>query len=72
MTDAERRINRAVQCAREVATCAPGLSDIKLKRFHRAMDDLQPGEGQQVYDRLHNEPWYVRASEQLKREQPAA
>lgn len=67
MTDPERRINRAVQCAREVAQ--GGLSEIRLKRFHRAMDELEAGEGEQVYARIHTEPWYERASAQLKREQ---
>jgi hypothetical protein len=53
-----KRITRAVQTAREAVAAAPGLVDLRLKRFHRAMDDLQEGEGQEVYRRLSGESWY--------------
>lgn len=53
-----KRINRAVHTAREAIASAPGLVDMRLKRFHRAMDDLQEGEGTEVYRRLSAESWY--------------
>lgn len=65
--DAARRVSRAIQTAREVATSDPGLVEIKLRRFHRAMDELEPGEGEQVYDALCGEGWYQQAADALAR-----
>jgi hypothetical protein len=72
VNDTARRVSRAVQTARECATCAPGLADVKLARFHRAMDALAPGEGEQVYDLLRDEGWYRLAADALARTKSAA
>ncbi len=73
MKDAStRRINRAVQTACEAATCDQGLADIKIKRFHAAMDELQGLEKAAVYARLTREPWYAAHSKRiLIRKRPA-
>jgi hypothetical protein len=62
-----KRVKRAIQTAREAATADPALADVKLKRFHRAMDALGPGEGEQVYDALRKEKWYKLAADALAR-----
>lgn len=61
MTDSERRIRRGTHTAREAALSAPGVADVKLRRFHAAMDALEPGEGEEVYRRLSGETWYAKA-----------
>jgi hypothetical protein len=65
---ARKRINRAIQTARECASADPGLADIRLKRFHRAMDDLvSEDEGYEVYKTLRTEGWYEQAAAALER-----
>lgn len=57
--DAQQRVRRAIDTARRAITGDPGLRDIYLKRFHRAMDDLRSHEeGAAVYETLSREPWY--------------
>lgn len=65
MTYNERRIRRATHTAREAALSTPGVADVKLRRFHAAMDALEPGEGEEVYRRLSKEPWYAKARKVL-------
>src|SRR5947207_3065116 len=65
---AMKRVNRAIQTARECASADPGLADIRLARFHRAMDELQSREeGEAVYDALRGEGWYEQAAAALAR-----
>lgn len=65
---ATKRINRAVQTAKEAAHTLDGLAEIKLRRFHRAMEALQSTEeGEAVYDRLRSERWYQAAADALAR-----
>lgn len=65
MRERSKQVSRAIQTARECATCDPGMADIKLRRFHRAMDALGPGEGEDVYDVLREEGWYRMAAAAL-------
>lgn len=67
--DAQRRVGRAIDTARKAIAGDPGLRAIYLKRFHRAMDDLQgPDEGAAVHAALCGEPWYVEATSTRKAE----
>lgn len=63
-----KRVNRAIQTAREAVHSDPGLVEIRLARFHRAMDELQSrDEGEAVYDALRREGWYPQAADALAR-----
>jgi hypothetical protein len=58
--EAQKRIDRALHTARAAVQAEPGLvADVRLKRFHAAMDALEPGEGEEVYRVLSKEPWYA-------------
>jgi hypothetical protein len=62
-----RRVNRAVETAKKAATDRQ-LQDIHLRRFHRAMDDLESREeGEAVYDQLRSEGWYEMAARALSK-----
>lgn len=57
----EKRVKRAIHTAREAARDG---SDLKLQRFHRAMDDLRSrDEGEAVYYALRDEGWYRMAAQ---------
>lgn len=59
--DAQKRVTYAVRAAR-TAILEPGLSDIYLRRFHRAMDALMDAEEHRaVSEALHKEPWWDEA-----------
>lgn len=63
---AEKRVNRAVECARAAVTKRE-FSDLYRKRFHRAMDALRSEEeGRAVYERCQKEPWYERSTARRK------
>ena len=63
---AEKRVRRAVECARAAVTRVE-FSDLYRRRFHAAMDALQSEEeGREVYERCKKEPWYERSSARRK------
>lgn len=66
LRESEKRVARAIEMAKGAMT-KPGLQDVYLKRFHRAMDSLSRAEGEAVYAKVQGETWYQHAKGLLER-----